>query len=78
MSANANACQLQGDLVYLPVPGKNDYVDDQKVTLPEEVCYVPDGTFSYEAQNGKKTVLKNLSYQFSSSENARGMPNSLN
>jgi len=47
--ANAfEACSVQGDLVFMAVnPKENDYVDDQKITLPDNQCFVPDGTFSY-------------------------------
>ncbi len=55
-----DACNADGDTVYMPVkPAQNDYVDDQKVTLPDEKCFVADGTFSYvTAKDMNKRVRK--------------------
>lgn len=52
-------CNTEGDTVFLKVnPADNDYVDNQKVTLPENKCLVPDGTYSYTANGEKKRVRK--------------------
>jgi hypothetical protein len=52
-------CNSEGDMIFLKVdPAANDYVDDQKVTLPENKCFVPDGTYSYTAKVEKKRVRK--------------------
>ena len=52
-------CDLKGDLVYMEVPINNDYVDDQKISLPEKKCFISDGTYSYKTRDGfDKTVRK--------------------
>ena len=49
-----DACIVKGDIVYMSVrPHNNDYVDDQKVTLPDDKCFIADGTYTY-------TTVKNL------------------
>ncbi|MBX3720199.1 MAG: hypothetical protein KF713_00020 [Turneriella sp.] len=55
-----DACRAEGELVFLPVkPNENDYVDDQKVTLPQNQCFAPDGTFSYtRSDDVQKRVRK--------------------
>lgn len=54
------ACAVKGDVVFMPVKkAQNDFVDDQKITLPEELCFVPDGVFKYSTVNDRdKTVRK--------------------
>ena len=42
-------CEYDGDKVYLPVKvSDNDFVDDQKFTLPKDKCFIPDGVFTYK------------------------------
>jgi hypothetical protein len=56
-----DACATKGDIVYMSVnPKQNDYVDDQKIELPENNCFGSDGTYSYltAKDNLKKTVRK--------------------
>lgn len=50
----------KGDLVYLEVPSEyNQFVDEQKLTLTEDMCFVPDGTYRYVTrENVKKTIRK--------------------
>lgn len=54
------ACSVKGDTVFMPVPkSKNDFVDDQRITLPEELCFAPDGVFKYSTVSDReKTVRK--------------------
>ena len=53
-------CWVKGDLVYMSVPPKdNHFVDDQKVTLPDDICFVQNGTYRYHTKdNIKKTIRK--------------------
>lgn len=55
-----DACALKGDVVFMPVKkSQNDFVDDQKITLPDELCFVPDGVFKYSTvKDREKTVRK--------------------
>jgi hypothetical protein len=55
-----DACINKGDVVYMPVSQrKNDYVDDQKVTLPQDKCFSADGTYKFvSTKNIMKTVRK--------------------
>lgn len=50
----------RGDTVYMAVAGKaNDYVDEQKVTLKENQCFVGVGKFKYTNKRGdEKTIRK--------------------
>lgn len=54
------ACELKGDIVYLYVsPSENNYVDDQKITLPHYKCFMENGTYKYHTKNDiRKTVRK--------------------
>lgn len=54
------ACVLKGEVVYLPVrPRENNYVDEQKITLPDTKCFAENGTHSYLSNNNmRKTVRK--------------------
>ena len=52
-------CHLNGDVVYMKVKSsENDYVDDQKVSLPADKCFVPDGTYTYPTKYERKRVRK--------------------
>jgi hypothetical protein len=55
-----DAARSEGEIVYMPVnPKYNDYVDDQKITLPNTQCFCKDGTFKYTTNGGvEKTVRK--------------------
>lgn len=54
-------CQTEGDMVFLPVkPQENDYVDEQKVTLPANKCFVADGVFSYYTRDKKKRRVRKI------------------
>lgn len=56
-----DACIVKGDLVYMSVPAKtNDYVDNQKVTLAKNQCFVGDGTYSYIRHDGVKATIRNV------------------
>lgn len=52
------ACVSKGDLVFMEVDKSvNFFVDEQKVQLEKESCFVPNGTFSYTNKNNdRKTV----------------------
>lgn len=55
-----DACAVKGDVVFMPVKkSQNDFVDDQRITLPEELCFAPDGVFKYSTVSDReKTVRK--------------------
>lgn len=51
-------CWIKGDLTFMEVPEEhNQFVDDQELTLPDDTCFVPAGTYKYTTKdNIKKTV----------------------
>lgn len=50
-----DACTLHGTRVFLPVTAEQDnYVDDQKVTLPEDKCFAEDGVYIYSDEMAKQ------------------------
>ena len=55
-----DACVVHGDLVWLPVKKKdNDYVDEQKVQLPNKKCFMADGVYRYTTrQEIERSVRK--------------------
>ena len=55
------ACIVKGDLVYMPVaPKTNDYVDNQKVTLPQSQCFAANGTYSYTRRDGHTATVRKI------------------
>ena len=52
-------CNGEYDLVFLSVDSRdNDLVDDQKIVLPEDKCFLAIGRFFYESKIGRKVVRK--------------------
>lgn len=55
------ACVTKGDIVFMEVPKKqNDFVDNQKITLAKNQCFVGNGTYSYTSNNGQRRTVRNL------------------
>lgn len=55
------ACSVKGDTVFLEVPKKqNDFVDDQKITLEKNQCFVGNGTYSYTSADGRRRTVRNI------------------
>ena len=56
---STNGCNGEYDLVFLSVDSRdNDLVDDQKIVLPEDKCFLAIGRFFYESKVGRKVVRK--------------------
>lgn len=55
------ACAIKGDAVFMEVPKKqNDFVDNQKITLEKNQCFVGNGTFSYTSADGQRRTVRNV------------------
>ncbi len=55
------ACTLKGDTVFMEIPKKqNDFVDEQKITLQKNQCFVGNGTFSYTSADGRRRTVRNI------------------
>jgi len=55
------ACSVKGDTVFMEVPKKqNDFVDDQKITLEKNQCFVGNGTYSYTSADGRRRTVRNI------------------
>lgn len=56
-----SGCSTYGDIVYMPVNSeKNDYVDDQRISLTVDKCIAPDGTYSYTTTNGEEKRVRKI------------------
>ena len=45
----------------MEVPKKqNDFVDNQKITLEKNQCFVGNGTFSYTSADGQRRTVRNV------------------
>jgi hypothetical protein len=53
-------CYISGDVVFMPLKkSQNDFVDEQKFILPQDKCFIADGTYKYQTTDGRgKTVRK--------------------
>ena len=70
-----DACIMEGDLVYLPVPrNENDYVDEQKVELEQQKCFASDGTFSYLNDGGVRKTIRKIRIADSETPTANVVP----
>jgi hypothetical protein len=50
-----------GDLVFMSVTRKaNDYVDNQKISLTKNQCFVGDGVFKYTTKYGREATVRNI------------------
>jgi len=55
------ACIVKGDTVFMEVPKKqNDFVDNQKITLAKNQCFVGNGTYSYTSNDGRRRTIRNI------------------
>lgn len=55
------ACVTKGDTVFMEVPKEvNNFVDDQKITLEKNQCFVGNGTYSYTSSDGRRRTVRNI------------------
>jgi hypothetical protein len=55
------ACTVKGDTVFMEVPkDQNDFVDNQKITLPKNQCFGGNGTYSYTSADGQRRTVRNI------------------
>ena len=51
----------KGDIVFLEVEEKdNDFVDNQKLKLPDDKCFMANGRLAYTANNGMNKVIRKI------------------
>jgi hypothetical protein len=56
-----DACVVEGDTVFMEVPkDKNFFVDDQKITLNQNQCFVGVGTFAYNSSGGRRRTVRSI------------------
>ncbi len=72
------ACAIKGDIVFMEVPQKQNYfVDNQKVTLGKNDCFVGTGTFAYTSSDNQRRTVRSITIvtdKPSSAESAKSSP----